>query len=107
LSLQKRVEMRADEIAQRTGDRVDVSRPKGRAGDAPLIVMVHPLGGMRGPARTLIDLAGYLAGRWDVLVAVPEDECIRRTRDLGIEEGNRSTRESPGDDPARDAGASR
>ena len=64
--------MRADEIAQRTGDRVDVSRPKGRAGDAPLIVMVHPLGGMRGPARTLIDLAGYLAGRWDVLVAVPE-----------------------------------
>jgi glycosyltransferase involved in cell wall biosynthesis len=43
-----------------------------RTDDSPLVVMVHPLAGMRGPARTLLDLADYLAGRWDLLVAAPE-----------------------------------
>jgi glycosyltransferase involved in cell wall biosynthesis len=49
-----------------------VTRVQGANADSPLVVMVHPLAGMRGPARTLLDLAAYLTGRWEVLVAVPE-----------------------------------
>jgi glycosyltransferase involved in cell wall biosynthesis len=48
---------------------------------SPLIVMVHPLAGMRGPARTLLDLAGYLAGSWDILIAVPHGFLSRTVHD--------------------------
>ncbi len=37
-----------------------------------LVTLVHPLPGMRGPARTFLALARYLADRWSIKVAVPE-----------------------------------
>lgn len=37
-----------------------------------LVLMVHALGGMRGPARTLASLAPRVAESWDVDVAAPE-----------------------------------
>jgi hypothetical protein len=42
------------------------------AAPEPRVVMVHPLGGLHGPARALLGLAGYLGERRDIVVAVPD-----------------------------------
>jgi glycosyltransferase involved in cell wall biosynthesis len=40
--------------------------------DGVRVVMIHPLAGFHGPARSLLGLAGYLGERREILVAVPE-----------------------------------
>lgn len=42
------------------------------SGASPTVVMVEPTPGMRGPQRTLLDLARYLAPRLRLVVAIPE-----------------------------------
>ncbi|MGH2572644.1 MAG: glycosyltransferase family 4 protein [Actinomycetota bacterium] len=48
--------------------------------DQALVVMVEPQPTMRGPQRTLLELATYAARRSDVLVAVPEGFVSRILR---------------------------
>jgi glycosyltransferase involved in cell wall biosynthesis len=55
--------------------------PVGEHAKEPRVVMVHPQGGLHGPARSMLGLAGYLAERRDTVVAVPEGFVARTIRE--------------------------
>ena len=57
---------------------MDADRPA--SGASPTVVMVEPTPGMRGPQRTLLAFAAYLAPRLRLVVAIPEGFVARAVR---------------------------
>jgi glycosyltransferase involved in cell wall biosynthesis len=65
-TVSERVHLEVISRRQLDSTSVDAERKRGR------VLMVHALGGMRGPARSMASLALSVTGWWDVDVAAPD-----------------------------------